>query len=304
MTLTLIPERLDRIRQIGLSPGGHKPPGDADDAPGACCMLEAVTYCTGLGWSGWPDVFCPAIESYLRDFNDHTTQSARDAVGAWVLANLDRLEVTAKDGSADARRLLLADHAVGVTAEWMDIAGATEQAARVRAMRPIDSRPGADDAVKWARRQLGDVWEVASADLKRTGHAAVTEQIAHGEASVDAAAAAATAAALASIDAVPAAVAHSAAMEGTDPSERPITYGANFAALAVARGAADGMLEALDLWSPWKALFDAVHTQLKARFTELLHEKRVEHGGQPAAEIAVELLEGMLAIGQRPNTTA
>ncbi len=64
------------------------------------------------------------------------------------------------------------------------------------------------------------------------------------------------------------------------------------------------MPDALGLSPAWSGLFDAVHTQLKTRFTELLHEKRVEHGGQPAAQIAVELLEGMLAIGQRPNTTA
>jgi hypothetical protein len=254
----ILQERLKAVEGIPLSVGSHPAPEDGE-VPCAFCAEEKWAWICGLDWTDHPSNQSAVIAAFVRSFQDKTDQGGRDAIDVWMVGNAERLAATADDEHEQARGLLAADWACRVALPlWLELAGATDAAASLRARPAISSHADASaarEAINYLRGELGfPSWWTFREDLRRRVYAAVREALADKQEAEAAEAAAAEAA-----EAVAAAA--EAAVEG--------------AAAAAA----------------------AVYTAVRAKILELWGEKFAEVT-TPLKASAIDLLNQMLAVGE------
>ncbi len=135
---------------------------------------------TGLSWTDRPDNKSRVISAFSRAFNDYTDQAGRDALDKWQIDNAERLLATADDEHDDERGLMATDWATRVALPmWLDLAGARDAAALLRAHGTVDSREQAAairTVIVGIQKELPD-WTALRADLRRRVREAVTKAL-------------------------------------------------------------------------------------------------------------------------------
>jgi hypothetical protein len=266
-TCVIDPERFELVKDIPFSVSSH--PLGPDGKPCEACVMEIINFIFGQGWTDKSKVVCPTVGAFLRRYNDGTDQDGRDRLRTWLFGedlndftNAYRVVATAGDGHTQARGYLMADTAVRVfLPAWLDTAGATDAATKLRGGAQIVDRDTARAGAALARAARAappDYWECRRV-LQEKLKAEIVERLkAHP--------AIAASAAIAAIDAS-AAIAASAASDASDAS-------------------ADG-----------SSVYVTVKRAIREKITEILDAKRAEAGIKPVKESAIELLELMVAIG-------
>lgn len=120
-------ERLDGI--VRLDVGKHNSPSQG------MCVMEAVSYVSGLPYSDHPPCTCPALASYCRTLNDHIRADQRHR----LIKYIPHLVGTAGDEAAtQARLFLFADRAVRAIAPMaLEAIGLEGDADSLRDLEPI-----------------------------------------------------------------------------------------------------------------------------------------------------------------------
>ncbi|HZA18935.1 MAG TPA: hypothetical protein VE645_18995 [Pseudonocardiaceae bacterium] len=96
--------------------------------------MELASYVAGEPWSDRPVCFCPVLAAFLRRYNDLTDSEGREALKPF----LSRIIGTAGDGYQQARGYMATDWTVRVALPtWLEIAGAQDAAAEMRALPEI-----------------------------------------------------------------------------------------------------------------------------------------------------------------------
>lgn len=159
---TVLQDRLAAIADLPLTAGSHDAP-PAGELPCGCCVMEKYAWVTGQEWTDDPENCSPVISAFLRRYNDGTDQDGRNKIDAWVFKNADRLAATANDGRDGERGFQVADFGIRVALPlWLELAGATEPAAKLRAFPEITdavSVSAVRPLIRDARSRLtGDWW--------------------------------------------------------------------------------------------------------------------------------------------------
>ncbi len=285
-TATPIPERVRKLDDLTLLHGSHDPP-DKENGPPEACFNEAIAWVAGEDWSDAPDCVSPVLRSMGMRLNDRLGDDDRQRLKDFILPCLG----TANDGQDEARRLLCANWAYReALPKWLDAAGETEWAAKLRAVPEFTSldqfyESGARKLARqvrdamWARRSqlYSDVRAAVKAELEERGlkNPAAAEAVA--------AAAAVAAVAVAAVAAVAAAVAVAAAAAAEAVAAAAAVAAVAVAAVAAVAAAAAAEAEAVadvDLtqlkygtpayWEFRRKLREAVRTKVQAALEEKL----------------------------------
>lgn len=153
----ILQDRLEAVKDIPLSIGPHPAP-DKDEIPCAFCAEEKWCWITGLPWSDRPENKSEVIAAFVCTFQDNIDQAGRDVIDVWQIENADRLAATANDEHDEARGFLAVDWATRVALPlWLDVAGATDAAAWLRARPVVGSRADAKAMREPIRRILADL---------------------------------------------------------------------------------------------------------------------------------------------------
>jgi hypothetical protein len=303
----VIAERLEAVKDIPLSAGGHnKPP--AGEIPGAFCDREKFSYVTGQSWGADPANCSRVINAMLRRWNDATDDAGLAAIDAWSLANLERLEATADDGHDEERGYIAADWAVrNALPVWLELAGATEAAATVRALKPLTdfaSSRAARDVVRPIRDQLWKRRDEKVAGLREVVKKAIAEELqrrgvaAEAAGAAEAAWAAWAAGAAWAVGAAWAAWAAGAAGAAWAAGAAGAAEAAWAAWAAEAAGAADLFKVGSDAYWRFRDVFyETFKAKLVEAWTPVLKEKLGDNA-QVLRAGAFETLDRMLAIGE------
>lgn len=137
------------IESLTLAKGAH------NSFEAGACVMEAVSYIAGEPWSDHPKCVSPVLGAYARSLNDRLDDSDRQILKQYI----PQLIGTAGDGKDEARRWLASNWAIRVaTPRWLEAAGMTEHAERLRALPPIVDASTAGDARFAARTARDDAW--------------------------------------------------------------------------------------------------------------------------------------------------
>jgi hypothetical protein len=238
MSTTVIQDRIDAIIGVPLCAGAGAPPPDGE-VPHDLCVMEMYAWITGQEWTDSPDNCSQLIGAFMRRYNDSIDQAGRDELAKWTIANVACLARTADDGRERERGYIVADWAVRIAVPvWLELAGATTAAQRVRELPEI-----VDDKAAWqgsalvreVRKELPDWWTWRT-PLREKMRAAVKEALKDKPAD-DAAIAAAT------VAAADAAIAAGAGRGAAGPADTATAATAALAAATVA-ALADGAIAA------------------------------------------------------------
>jgi hypothetical protein len=173
--------------QYFLSQGAHSANS------GKRCAMEWVSYIAGEQHTDQPVCVDLPLRSFCIGFNDALGDEDRQKLRPY----LARCIGTARDGRTSERGYLCLDWIVRTyTPTWLELAGLTEDAARLRALAPIIDMAAAKAAgpvVRAARTKAAAAWDAAGDAAWDAARAAAA--LAAGDAAWDAARAAARAAA-------------------------------------------------------------------------------------------------------------
>lgn len=137
MTITINPDKLEQLDRITLGKGFHAGPDDG------MCVMEAVAWVHDAEWTDKWDNVSPVLGEFCRCLNDRWEVRPRQKLKPFVT----RLPGTADDGQDEARSYLALDWLVRTyTPAWLDLAGLTNEAAVLRAHRPITNTASAKSA--------------------------------------------------------------------------------------------------------------------------------------------------------------
>ena len=222
-TVKLAPKAKKFLKDLKLDSGGH------NSVEKGSCLLEAASYVAGEPWSDHPKCVSQVLGAFGRHLNDGLSDENRQKLIPFIPLLLS----TADDGQDPARRRMAADWSIRVgTPRWLDAAGLTDAAARLRALAPIvddatmyaaqsEARKARDEAYAARTRSRAALADKIKAEWEKRGWktaAAVAVADAAADAAADAvtatiavAVAAAVAAADADADAIAAAAAAAAA---------------------------------------------------------------------------------------------
>ncbi len=279
--VTIIPERLAALADITLRPGGHSPPPPGTPpADLEVCGTEVIAWLRGESHTAYPPCTCPVIAALVRGLNDNGDDEMRAALIAFdgdpAQALVVRAMGTAGDGYQQQRGFMAWNFAVRVGLPlWLDLAGATDAAAEVRAHPPIVDRATARSGASLARKvraALSVEYWAWRRDLRVQVTAAVKEAL-KDKPAADAVAAAAAAAAAA----------------------------ADAAAAAAADAAADAAAAAAAAAAAGRSVYTAVYTEVRKQLTEKF-AKLYAPAAVPAREGALALLREMVALGEDERT--
>ena len=135
-TVKLAPKAKKFLKDLKLDSGGH------NSVEKGSCLLEAASYVAGEPWSDHPKCVSQVLGAFGRHLNDGLSDENRQKLIPFIPLLLS----TADDGQDPARRRMAADWSIRVgTPRWLDAAGLTDAAARLRALAPI-----VDDATMYA----------------------------------------------------------------------------------------------------------------------------------------------------------
>ncbi len=307
--VTIIPERLAALADITLRPGGHSPPPPGTPpADLEVCGTEVIAWLRGESHTAYPPCTCPVIAALVRGLNDNGDDEMRAALIAFdgdpAQALVVRAMGTAGDGYQQQRGFMAWNFAVRVGLPlWLDLAGATDAAAEVRAHPPIVDRATARSGASLARKvraALSVEYWAWRRDLRVQVTAAVKEALKDKPAA--AAAAVADAAADAVADAAAAAVAVAAAAAVADAvADAAAAAVADAVADADAAAVADAAAAAVADAAAGRSVYTAVHTEVRKQLTEKF-AKLYAPAAVSAREGALALLREMVALGEDERT--
>jgi hypothetical protein len=204
------PVDLDTIK---LQSGGH------DNWEEGACLLETASYLAGEPWTDHPKCVSLVITRYGIALNDRLGDEDRQKLKPFIPGMLG----TADDGLDDLREFMLADWSIRVaTPRWLDLAGLTDEATRLRETAPVVDAKTLGQALDAARAVRANTYELRTKrraelkaifvdELKKNPDTDLVAVAAAAAVAVAAAAAVAVAAADAAADAVAVAVAVAAA---------------------------------------------------------------------------------------------
>lgn len=141
------------IDSVKLEEGAHRGPEHG------FCVMELASYVAGEPFSDHPQCVSPVIGAFLRRYNDLVDDEARQKLRPFVAPG-SGIYGTAGDGKDEARGYLVANWATHVALPvWLELAGATEAAAEVRALAPITDRESARAAAEVTRPIRNLMWK-------------------------------------------------------------------------------------------------------------------------------------------------
>jgi hypothetical protein len=252
-----IAERLSKLEELHLESGGHS------DFDQGVCFNEAIAWIAGEPHSDSPKCVSPFLRSFTMRLNDGLDDENRQKLKPF----LARCIGTAGDGKDELRGYIAADWLVHTAMPtWLEISGATEAAAELRAL-PVVSGASIADARPLLRKIRDEAWERRTAARKKLTEKITAELERRGL--IAAAVADADAAAAAAADAAAAAV-----------------------AVAVAAAVADAVADAAAVaakYKRWGAVYDAV----KAKLKPIYEEKYAAHR-EPLIASGLELLDKLI----------
>ena len=144
--------RWTEIKDRPLLVGSHPPDGQM-------CVMEAAAYVAGERWSDRPGCVSEVIGVFLRSWNDTLDDADRQKLKPYI-----RKVIGTNTGAADeeVRAWMATDWLVRTfTPEWLDLAGLTEHAAKLRALPELASAELASEAmttIDAARREAAAAW--------------------------------------------------------------------------------------------------------------------------------------------------
>ena len=122
---------------VHLDQGAH---GNPDDGH---CLLEVVAMFVGQPFNDAPKCVSPVLRTFGIGLNDQWDDAQRQTLRPFI----PRLPGTAGDGLDEARSYLALDWLIRTyTPAWLDLAGLTESAAELRALRRIADMAAAEAA--------------------------------------------------------------------------------------------------------------------------------------------------------------
>jgi hypothetical protein len=148
------------IRGLKLESGWHSSPEKG------MCLLEAVSYVQGQPFSDAPQCVSPVIAAFGRSWNDSLPDTERQRLKRFIPTMIE----TRTTPADEERRVWLAtDWLVRTfTPTWLDKAGLTEHAIRLRGLNELTStdlarraQPIIDDARKASYAAWAAVWDAA-----------------------------------------------------------------------------------------------------------------------------------------------
>ena len=120
----------DFLGPLKLEPGSH-PRGKA------MCAMEAAAYLAGEPHSDHPECVSPVIAAFMRSWNDGLPDADRQMLKPWIPKVLHTRTSAADE---ETRAWLALDWLVRVqTSAWLDAAGLTDDATRVRNLPALTS---------------------------------------------------------------------------------------------------------------------------------------------------------------------
>jgi hypothetical protein len=141
---------------LHLESGGHS------DTKDAFCVMEAVAYFNHEPWSDQPECASPALTAFLVAWNDALSDDDRQRLKRFI-----PMVVGTRTNDADelARAWLATDWLVRSFAPaWLDLAGLSAPAARLRALDALTSDELATAAlpiIEEARKEASAAWSAA-----------------------------------------------------------------------------------------------------------------------------------------------
>ena len=145
------------LETIHLDKGAHDDPDDGH------CLLEVVAMFVGQPFNDTPKCVSPVLRYYGIGLNDQWDDVQRQTLRPFI----PRLPGTAGDGLDEARSYLALDWLIRTyTPAWLDLAGLTESAAELRALRRIADMTAAAAAgpvVRDAQMKAAAAWAAARA---------------------------------------------------------------------------------------------------------------------------------------------
>ena len=107
--------------------------------------MEAVAYVAGEPWTDRPRCCCPVIAMFCRSWNDQLDDAARNQLLRPLIPKLVGTRLTPE---VELRRSYLAfDWLVRVhTAAWLELAGLTSEAAKLRALDELNDKASVERA--------------------------------------------------------------------------------------------------------------------------------------------------------------
>jgi len=172
-----VPERLKELPDLEIHNGGHSSFREGH------CAMELVAYLAGEPHSASPACTSPVLSSFLVRLNDSLPDDARQQLKPY----LPKVIGTAGDGKDELRGWLATDWMIRTALPtWLELAGAEESAATLRALPQVtaetvgDTRPLVQklrDEMRKRRQEARDglyskVYEAVKKKLKDKGAAA------------------------------------------------------------------------------------------------------------------------------------
>lgn len=123
------------MRELRLSHGNHSAPFDEAGNPTLCAM-EYVAYVAGEPHSDTPKCVSPVLTRFVIALNDSLDDETRQRLRPYLVRQIG----TAGDGQDEARSYMALDWLIRVyTPAFLDAAGLTEEAAKLRGRDAIES---------------------------------------------------------------------------------------------------------------------------------------------------------------------
>ena len=141
------------LESLHLDHGSHTDPEDGH------CILEVVSMLAGQPFNDNPPCVCPVLRAYGIALNDRWDDDQRQK----LLPYAPQLLNTAGDGQDEVRSYLALDWLIRVfTPTWLDLAGLTESATELRALRPVVDLAAAEAAQPAIKSAGADAaWDAA-----------------------------------------------------------------------------------------------------------------------------------------------
>ncbi len=158
MTDTLIAPDDPRLASLILKNGAHTKPEDG------MCLMEATAYLRGVAFSDHPACVAPTIGAAGRSFNDSLpTDEMRTRLCVPLIPIIVGTATTPAD--EETRAWLATDFLVReVTPSWMELAGLTDTASKLRALPPLTNAEiarGIQSLLEHARSESAAAWAAA-----------------------------------------------------------------------------------------------------------------------------------------------
>ena len=150
------------LSKVKLASGGHSSPQDG------ACLLEVVAYVQRRDFNDHPVCVAPTIAAFGRTWNDSLPDAERQRLKRFIPLMVDTATTKADETT---RAWMATDWLVREFAPvWLDRAGLTEHAAKLRALEALSSaalakkaQPIIDDACRASSAAWAAAWAAAGA---------------------------------------------------------------------------------------------------------------------------------------------